>query len=93
MLRDVGRKQHLHKRCAHRSKAVHRLGLNVYYVATFDSSSQGQLAMVIYEWKDVEYLGKVTSNADELYPVSASIGCEGLSVTRPCVAQDIRLHV
>ncbi|KAH9937302.1 protein PTM1 [Fomitopsis serialis] len=28
---------------------------------TFDSSAQGQLAMVVYEWGDMAYLGKVTS--------------------------------
>lgn len=37
---------------------------------TFDSTSQGQVAMVIYEWSDVEYLGKVTSTVGDL-PVSA----------------------
>lgn len=49
--------------------------------------------MVIYEWKDVEYLGKVTSNADDPYPVSATVRCEGVSVTRTWVAQDVCLHV
>ena len=39
-------------------------------VVTFDSSSQGQLAMVIYEWKDMQYLGKVTSMVDDMLPVS-----------------------
>lgn len=29
--------------------------------------------MVIYEWKDVEYLGKVTSQVDDALPVSAYI--------------------
>ncbi|TFY70000.1 hypothetical protein EVJ58_g95 [Rhodofomes roseus] len=33
---------------------------------TFDSGSQGQLAMVIYEWGDMAYLGKVTSTANDL---------------------------
>lgn len=38
---------------------------------TFDSSSQGQVAMVIYEWKDVGYLGKATSqDDDDTLPVS-----------------------
>ena len=37
---------------------------------TFDSGSQGQLAMVIYEWGDMAYLGKVTSTANDM-PVSA----------------------
>lgn len=36
---------------------------------TFDASSQGQLAMVIYEWKDMPYLGKVTT-PDGTLPVS-----------------------
>ncbi|KAI0375165.1 hypothetical protein BV20DRAFT_985525 [Pilatotrama ljubarskyi] len=33
-------------------------GKNTYINVTFDSGSQGQLAMVIYEWGDVQYLGK-----------------------------------
>ncbi|KAI0639574.1 lung seven transmembrane receptor-domain-containing protein [Trametes polyzona] len=33
-------------------------GKNAYINVTFDSGSQGQLAMVIYEWGDVKYLGK-----------------------------------
>jgi len=36
---------------------------------TFDDSSHGQLAMVIYEWQDVKYLGKETYGEDDL-PVS-----------------------
>lgn len=39
---------------------------------TFDASSQGQLAMVVYEWADMRYLGKVTSMADDYLPVSTS---------------------
>jgi hypothetical protein len=35
---------------------------------TFDSSSQGHVAMVIYEWEDAPYLGKVT-NPDPYLPV------------------------
>ncbi|GAW07101.1 protein PTM1 [Lentinula edodes] len=34
----------------------------------FDATSQGQLAMVIYEWADAPYLGKVTSVSDESLP-------------------------
>ena len=38
---------------------------------SFDSTSQGQLAMVIYEWKDAKYLGKVHhSDTDNELPVS-----------------------
>lgn len=42
-------------------------GSNAYINVTFDSSSAGQIAMAIYEWKDVMYLGKVTKG-DELLP-------------------------
>jgi len=41
------------------------------YLVTFDeSSSQGQVAMVVYEWKDVKYLGVITSMTDDSLPVS-----------------------
>lgn len=33
--------------------------------------------MVVYEWSDVQYLGKITSYVDETLPVSsADPGCE-----------------
>ncbi|KIY51272.1 hypothetical protein FISHEDRAFT_64294 [Fistulina hepatica ATCC 64428] len=35
---------------------------------TFDASSQGQVAMVIYEWADAQYLGKETSVEDDYLP-------------------------
>ncbi|KAI0328533.1 hypothetical protein GY45DRAFT_1347163 [Cubamyces sp. BRFM 1775] len=35
-------------------------GKDTYINVTFDSGSRGQLAMVIYEWGDVGYLGKET---------------------------------
>ncbi|KAJ3481723.1 hypothetical protein NLI96_g7467 [Meripilus lineatus] len=36
-------------------------GKSTYINVTFDAESQGQLAMIVYEWKDMPYLGKVTS--------------------------------
>ncbi|ETW87041.1 hypothetical protein HETIRDRAFT_468833 [Heterobasidion irregulare TC 32-1] len=39
-----------------------------YLNVSFDSTSQGQVAMVIYEWKDSPYLGKVTSKVDDYLP-------------------------
>jgi hypothetical protein len=39
-------------------------------LVSFESTSQGQLAMVIYEWGDYHYLGKVTSEIDDYLPVS-----------------------
>ncbi|EJF66842.1 hypothetical protein DICSQDRAFT_151254, partial [Dichomitus squalens LYAD-421 SS1] len=41
-------------------------GKNTYINVTFGSSSQGQLATVIYEWGDVSYLGKDTSTDEDL---------------------------
>ncbi|KAI0052524.1 hypothetical protein FA95DRAFT_1580094 [Auriscalpium vulgare] len=43
-------------------------GSNTYINVSFDSTSQGQLAMVIYEWKDYQYLGKLTSETDDFLP-------------------------
>ncbi|KAJ7751292.1 lung seven transmembrane receptor-domain-containing protein [Mycena maculata] len=42
---------------------------STYINVTFNPSvSQGQLAMLIYEWSDVQYLGKVTSMTDDELP-------------------------
>lgn len=39
-------------------------------VVTFDPSSSGQLALVLYEWDDVKYLGADTpGNEDDSMPV------------------------
>lgn len=44
--------------------------LNLQTVS-FDNASPGHLAMVIYEWTDVMYLGKTTtSETDDDLPVS-----------------------
>ncbi|KAJ2914289.1 hypothetical protein MD484_g6138, partial [Candolleomyces efflorescens] len=40
-------------------------GPSAYINVTFDSASQGQAALVIYEWKDVLYLGKERRGAEE----------------------------
>ena len=41
---------------------------------SFDHTSPGHLAMVIYEWGDVKYLGKTTTpETDNNLPVSLSI--------------------
>ena len=42
----------------------------MFSLVTFDAKSQGQLAMVIYEWTDAPYLGKITSMSDDTLPVS-----------------------
>lgn len=43
----------------------------IYHIVTFDErSSQGQVAMVIYEWKDVKFLGVTTPTSDDSLPVS-----------------------
>ncbi|KAI0296242.1 lung seven transmembrane receptor-domain-containing protein [Russula brevipes] len=43
-------------------------GQNTFINVSFDSSSQGHVAIVIYEWKDSQYLGKVTSEIDDYLP-------------------------
>ncbi|GJJ09695.1 hypothetical protein Clacol_003919 [Clathrus columnatus] len=43
-------------------------GENAYINVTFESHSQGQLSMVIYEWNDVLYLGKQSSQSDDTLP-------------------------
>lgn len=43
------------------------------FPVTFDETSQGQLAMVIYEWNDNQMLGKVTSLDDDSLPVSINL--------------------
>ena len=41
---------------------------------SFDNVSPAHLAMVIYEWADMQYLGKVTkSETDDSLPVSLPI--------------------
>ncbi len=52
---------------AHLTSTVYATKLGL---VSFDSTSQGHLAMVIYEWKDYQYLGKVTSETDDYLPVS-----------------------
>jgi hypothetical protein len=49
----------------------------ILYEVSFTSDSQGQMAMVIYEWSDVNYLGKVTSQTDDTLPVSAELWMHG----------------
>ncbi|TCD66492.1 hypothetical protein EIP91_001317 [Steccherinum ochraceum] len=45
---------------------------STYINVTFESGSQGQLAMVVYEWKDMSYLGKITSYIDDYLPQKTS---------------------
>ena len=62
---------------------------------TFDKSSHGQLAAVIYEWSDVQYLGKTTSYVDDL-PVSfgARLTAANIdnSVLNVELAENVHLH-
>lgn len=61
------------------SEALVELGL-----VSFESKSQGQVAMVIYEWSDYQYLGKVTSEIDEYLPVSFGVSPVPQPVHTPC---------
>ena len=73
MLRNVEWSKHIHQWyacCDYELPNDTKPGL-----VSFDSTSQGHLAMVIYEWKDYQYLGKVTSKSEEYLPVSI-VPCE-----------------
>ena len=70
MLRNVEWSKHVHKWYACRD---YELPNDIKPgPVSFDSTSQGHLAMVIYEWKDYQYLGKVTSKTEDL-PVSIAL--------------------
>ncbi|KAI6047950.1 lung seven transmembrane receptor-domain-containing protein [Pisolithus marmoratus] len=62
---------------------------NTYINVTFDPrTSHGQVAMAIYEWKDVKYLGAVTSESDDSLP--KTYVCTTDAVTSGlCLYQDI----
>lgn len=61
---------------------------------SFDSTSQGDLAMVIYEWADVRYLGKVTTPVDDEIdlPVSSIPEMARTHTITPNIAEDLHLH-
>lgn len=45
--------------------------IHLVLAVTFDyRTSHGQVAMAIYEWRDVKYFGVVTSESDNSLPVS-----------------------
>ncbi len=46
-------------------------GDSTFINISFEATSQGNVAMVVYEWADAQYLGKVTSRTDDLLPVSS----------------------
>ena len=57
---------------------------------TFDAASEGQLAMVIYEWADVGALGVQSSN-DDLLPVRSLIYGQG-SIINHGIVENIRVY-
>lgn len=61
---------------------------------SFDSTSQGDLAMVIYEWADVRYLGKVTTPVDDEIdlPVSSIPEMARMHTITPIIAEDLHMH-
>lgn len=63
-------KTYINGSCCFRPCSVLFWVADTTFAVTFDSTSEGQLAMVIYEWRDMAYLGKVTSYIDDTLPVS-----------------------
>ncbi|KAJ7070846.1 lung seven transmembrane receptor-domain-containing protein [Mycena amicta] len=62
---------------------------NTYINTTFDATSEGQLAMVIYEWGDVQYLGKVTSMTDEDLPQKTYICTSNAMASGFCTQEEM----
>lgn len=67
---DVRRRQRVHQWCAISSSALNRVDEDSK--VTFQGTSQGQLAMVMYEWSDSSYLGKFPADAfdDRVSPLA-----------------------
>ncbi|KAL9716500.1 hypothetical protein Ac2012v2_000948 [Leucoagaricus gongylophorus] len=64
-------------------------GDNTYINVTFDKGSQGQVAMVIYEWADAPYLGKKGSaDEDDLVPKTYVCTTDAL-VRGDCTQEDL----
>ncbi|KAH8835477.1 lung seven transmembrane receptor-domain-containing protein [Flagelloscypha sp. PMI_526] len=59
-----------------------------YINVTFDSSSQGHVAMVIYEWEDAPYLGKVT-NPDPYLPEKTYVCTSDAFKAGFCAREDL----
>jgi hypothetical protein len=65
-------------------------GPETYINVTFDAtSSHGHVAMVVYEWKDVKYLGKVTSETDDSLPQKTYICTTDAVNSGLCSYEDI----
>ncbi|KAI6012488.1 lung seven transmembrane receptor-domain-containing protein [Pisolithus orientalis] len=63
---------------------------NTYINVTFDPrTSYGQVAMAIYEWKDVKYLGAVTSESDDSLPQKTYVCTTDAVTSGLCLYQDI----
>ncbi|KAG6914637.1 hypothetical protein DXG01_016198 [Tephrocybe rancida] len=52
---------------------------STYINVSFDATSQGQVAMVVYEWADAGYLGKPSDPTDDYLP--KTYVCTALAVT------------
>ena len=72
--------------------ATYMFPLSSVLLVTFDAASQGQLATVIYEWRDVSYLGKDTSHDEDL-PVSSRLLSAAHFLNTQYIAEDLRLHL
>ncbi|KJA25787.1 hypothetical protein HYPSUDRAFT_213719 [Hypholoma sublateritium FD-334 SS-4] len=65
-------------------------GPSAYINVTFDAASQGNLAMVIYEWADVQYLGKeTTTNSDEDLPQKTYICTSSAVASGYCASKQL----
>ncbi|KAG9035496.1 hypothetical protein FRB95_011202 [Tulasnella sp. JGI-2019a] len=67
-------------------------GTNSYINVSFDSSSQGQVAMVIYEWADSNYLGAVTPGSDTSLPRTYICTTDAVRAGL-CAASDVGMFI
>ena len=65
---------------------------SIEVIVTFNTASHGQLATVIYEWGDVDYLGVWDTSRSEDLPVSYYHPLSVYLLSTPQV-EDIRLHI
>ncbi|TRM65879.1 lung seven transmembrane receptor-domain-containing protein [Schizophyllum amplum] len=64
-------------------------GGNTHINVTFDESSQGQVAMVIYEWADWQYLGVETSVTEDYLPQKTYVCTSNAALAGFCTTDQL----
>ncbi|KAL1748972.1 lung seven transmembrane receptor-domain-containing protein [Schizophyllum fasciatum] len=64
-------------------------GKDTFINVTFDASSQGQVAMVIYEWADWQYLGVETSVTEDYLPQKTYVCTSNAALAGFCTSEQL----